>query len=130
MSTEQSSTLVVVIDDDPAQLALMGSVLKTIGLQALCLNGPMGATNTVAKSGAILIILDVSMPGIDGKSLLGLLHKDSRTASIPVLLFSGQSVAELRAIVQNTHAVGFIQKGEELSSMVAKIKGLTASHLG
>ena len=77
---------VLVIDDDPAQRDLMTRFLEREGFAAVtAADGHAGlelARNLRPKA----ILLDVTMPGLDGWSVLGALKADPSVSSIPVVM--------------------------------------------
>lgn len=89
MTTAQDSVRVLVVDDDPAVLRMVKSMLEHAGFNvATARNGADALAVVQAHPGVIDIVLsDVQMPGIDGTELaekLGQIAKD-----LPVMLMSG-----------------------------------------
>ncbi len=78
--------VVLVIDDDPAQRELMTRFLEREGFGARSAsNGPAGLDLARALQPRA-ILLDVTMPGMDGWSVLGALKADPELAAIPVVM--------------------------------------------
>jgi CheY-like chemotaxis protein len=120
-SAPASQRTVAVVDDDPAQLQLMHAVLQKLGLAALCIHQPMGATNAIARAMPSLIILDVNMPGIDGRDLCRLLRNDKRTRNVAVLFWSAMPKEDLERAVTEFGAAGYIEKGAPLKNVIAEV---------
>ena len=77
---------VLVVDDDPGQLALMSRFLEREGFSArTALDGPSGLALARSLSPRA-ILLDVTMPGMDGWSVLRALKADPQTAGVPVVM--------------------------------------------
>lgn len=58
-----------------------------------------------------LIVLDIGFPDIDGRDVLARLKADERTASIPVLIWSGRMEAESdRRIALDLGAEDYLEK--------------------
>ncbi len=76
----------LVIDDDPAQRDLMTRFLEREGFGAR--TAPDGATGLVMAKAARpkAILLDVTMPGMDGWSVLSALKADPSLADVPVVM--------------------------------------------
>lgn len=71
-----------------------------------------------------LIVLDLAMPNIDGKSVLKVIRGDDRTKSIPTIIFSATIDEEDKKICNELNVVDFIQKpidATEYTKMVEKI---------
>ncbi len=113
---------VVVVDDDEAQLQLMHAVLERAGLAPLCIHQARGATHAIAHSDAQLVILDINVPGLDGRQLCRKLRQDVRTRGAAVLFWSALPTSELERAIGESGASGYLVKGGPLSALVAEIK--------
>ena len=70
-SAEQNHPLVVVaIDDDPGILGFYQTVMSGMGMRFESSTDPRQALDLVATHDPSLVILDLTMPGIDGMELL------------------------------------------------------------
>ena len=99
--------LVLVIDDDADQRALMTKFLHREGFKVR--TAPDGRTGLALarelKPHAIL--LDVMMPGIDGWSVLSALKADAELADIPVIMVT---FVEQRALAASLGASDYVMK--------------------
>ncbi len=104
---ERGGDLVLVIDDDPDQRALMTRFLNREGFQArTAADGEAGlAMARELKPRAIL--LDVMMPGVDGWSVLSALKDDPAVADIPVIMVT---FVEQRALAASLGAADYVLK--------------------
>jgi putative two-component system response regulator len=114
---------VVAIDDETVHLRTMHAIIGGLGFVPVCVTGPMGATNTVARVAPALVVLDYNMPGVDGRQLCMLLRADKRTRDIPIVFFSAADPKRLETLVAETGAKGFIQKGSDIMSVRARLAG-------
>ncbi len=99
--------VVLVIDDDPAQLELTARFLEREGFAARI--APDGRTGlALARSlRPRAILLDVAMPGMDGWSVLARLKADPALAAIPVVMVT--FLAE-RGLASSLGAAGYVSK--------------------
>ncbi len=81
---------VLVVDDEPDVRALMVLVLNDAGYETDELGSGAGVIEKALAFSPDVIVLDVTMPGLDGFAALELLRNDSSTATIPVLMASAQ----------------------------------------
>ena len=71
-----------------------------------------------------LVLLDISMPMLDGRDVLNHLKKDPRTAHIPVLVCSGRIDLHNRRVALELGAVDFFEKPFNPKALMLKIRHL------
>ncbi|MBC8090074.1 MAG: EAL domain-containing protein [Phycisphaerae bacterium] len=95
----------LVIDDDPVIQALMGGILKTIGLPIIsAMSGDEGLAKAREKQIQV-ILLDNEMPGVSGMEVLRRLKAEPETAAIPVIMCTG---VESNRVLSECFALGAI----------------------
>jgi CheY-like chemotaxis protein len=102
---------VLMIDDDSVFTDIIGNCLSHDDIR--CVYVPSGAIalDLLAKETLpSVILLDIRMPDMDGFAVLERLKKDSRTASIPVVMFSNDSAEENEERALQYGAARYIQK--------------------
>jgi two-component system KDP operon response regulator KdpE len=82
---------ILVVDDDPAQLRMVSSLLNANGLKALRANGGREAVRMTVNDKPDLIILDVVMPELDGWETCRLIRGQS---DVPVIMMTGRRRTE------------------------------------
>jgi DNA-binding response OmpR family regulator len=115
------SDTILVVDDTPANLAILFTGLRNAGYKVLINERGDIALQTAAYALPDLIILDVMMPGIDGFETCRRLKEDPRTRDIPVILMTAltdpiDEVTGLRA-----GAVDYITKPIHVEVVLARI---------
>ena len=80
---------ILVADDDEAVRDLVTTKLVAAGYRVVTADDGASALRLVVTERPDMIILDVSMPGLDGLSVCYELHSSADTAQIPVLMMSG-----------------------------------------
>src|SRR5262245_44245605 len=120
---EDSSVLIV--NDEPDQLILMGTLLRKAGYSVLSAEDGSEALELAQQQLPDLVISDVSMPRMNGLELCLRLRSDSELRSIPILLVSALQkdtesvVAGLRAGADDYLEVPF-----DSTKLVAKVSRL------
>jgi DNA-binding response OmpR family regulator/nitrogen-specific signal transduction histidine kinase len=117
------SRTILVVDDAPANLALLATTLEAEGLSlrmASC--GPDALRIASLKPVPDLILLDVRMPGMDGFETCRRLKADPTTARIPVLFLSAQETAELKVQAFDCGAVDYIAKPFHPQEVLARVR--------
>ena len=84
---EDRTSKILVIDDDPAMLLMVCSVLRNIGYEVCSAENGNKGIETFQKENPVLVITDIHMPDISGIDVLRTIKKESPTTQ--VLVFSG-----------------------------------------
>lgn len=102
---------VLVADDSITTRSLLRSVLEVGGYEVRTAADGDEALRLLSSEPVSLIVSDVRMPRLDGLSLVQRLRGDSRTASIPVVLFSSSDSEEDRRLGMAAGANAYLSKG-------------------
>lgn len=73
------------------------------------------------------ILLDLSMPEMDGEATLAKLQRDEQTASIPVIFLTAVAVTQEVKRIAGSGARGLIRKPFEPRELAEALKGILAS---
>jgi len=82
---------VLIIDDDPNTLRLIGYMLERGGFEVQLAGDGEDGLAKAFKQPPDLIVLDVMMPGVDGYQVCEQLRANPRTAPIPVIILTARS---------------------------------------
>jgi chemosensory pili system protein ChpA (sensor histidine kinase/response regulator) len=82
---------IFVVDDRGDCRRPLARLLKSKGYEPVCLSNGGEALTALGESSPALILLDISMPVMDGLTFLSLLRGDRRWKSVPVIVLSGES---------------------------------------
>jgi len=77
---------VLIVDDDYGFARTLSRVLTENGYETGILSGGTGLPEYMATRAVDLVILDLSIPGQDGFSLLELLRRDPAHRDLPILV--------------------------------------------
>jgi CheY-like chemotaxis protein len=80
---------ILVIDDDPAMLALTVKALQARGFQTVTADDGVAGLEMAKKHMPDLIICDIQMPRLNGYETLAALRQDPLTGTIPFVFLSG-----------------------------------------
>jgi CheY-like chemotaxis protein len=106
---------VLVIEDDARDRELLAAVLEERGYEVIVAdNGRTGLT-LCHRGHPDAVVLDLHMPGIDGRSVLRQLR--TLHPKLPVVVFSGHSAEEVQQEMLNHGATAFIQKAFSLDHL-------------
>ena len=93
LSSGTVAPLVVVIEDDPATVALLTDLLTDAGYAVEVPASPSGALAAIKRLRPAAILLDLRLPYRPGAALLAALRADPATAAVPVIVVSAVTEA-------------------------------------
>ncbi|MDA8094252.1 MAG: response regulator [Betaproteobacteria bacterium] len=88
---QQSKRSVLIVDDSPENLTVLGGVLRTNYTVRVATNGEKALRVAQADPPPDLILLDIMMPGMDGYEVCRRLKENPRTESIPVIFLTAMT---------------------------------------
>lgn len=80
-----SSSRILVVDDNQANLALVAAVLEARGCTLLMAESAEQAQALLRTEVPDLILMDIALPGMDGLALTRLLKSEPRLKHVPVI---------------------------------------------
>jgi CheY-like chemotaxis protein len=101
----RADTRILIVDDDPFLLAILGDTLGSIGYQVTRAESGTRALELLQEFPFELMITDVKMPDIDGLQLFRQVRE--KYAGLPVLFITGVASEEIMGTVD---ADGFLSK--------------------
>ena len=101
---------ILIVDDTPANIAAALAILKDQYRTRVATSGAKALEHAGAPDKPDLILLDVTMPDMDGYEVCGRLKADPETASIPVVFLTARTEAEDEAKGFELGAVDYIHK--------------------
>jgi len=102
--------LVLVVDDAPANLQVVNSILKDDFKIRVATSGAKALELVKVKPHPDLILLDVMMPEMDGYEVCAILKASPETKDIPVIFLTGRTEADDETRGFKVGAVDYIHK--------------------
>lgn len=121
---------ILLVDDSPTNLRLLMTLLEARGYEVRgVLSGRM-ALMAAQAAPPDLILLDITMPQMDGYQVCRHLREDPRTQEIPVIFVSGLNEALDKVQAFQVGGVDYITKPFQFEEVLARIEHqLTILHL-
>jgi len=101
---------VACIDDSPTILHLIEAFLTDQGFTVILISDPLKALMELLQTKPDLILLDITMPNLDGYELCGLLRKRPAFKKTPIIMLTGNTGLIDRAKAKLVRASGYITK--------------------
>jgi CheY-like chemotaxis protein len=124
---DRSQLPVLLVDDSRVGRGVQRASLKKLGF-SLFTEAENGAEALAAISNAPspfgLIVTDCNMPVMDGPALVRHLKRGPATASVPVLMITGEEDAQALADIRTLGLAGLFLRGFHMADVKATIDGL------
>ena len=113
---------VLLVDDEPANLQIVKSILKDTYKTRIATNGAKALELANQDPAPDLILLDVMMPEMDGYEVCSRLKSDDRTRDIPVIFLTGQTEIDDETRGFEVGAVDYIHKPFSPAVVQARVR--------
>jgi two-component system cell cycle response regulator len=112
MADSQGPIQVLIADDSPVVLHMLGAMFRGTGFEVLTACDGIEAVEKAFASDVSLIILDVMMPRLNGYQTCRLLRSDPQTKEIPVIILTSKDQVADRFWGLETGADHYLTKDE------------------
>ncbi|MBN1527500.1 MAG: response regulator [Thermoleophilaceae bacterium] len=113
---------VLIVDDEPANLRLLATVLKREGLVPRPVPSGRLAIEAAVADPPDLVLLDVRMPEMSGFEVCRWFKQDERLRQIPVVFLSGLQGTDDKVEAFRVGAVDFVAKPFQDQEVLARVK--------
>jgi DNA-binding NarL/FixJ family response regulator len=109
---------VLVVDDHPAFRRALTSALRLVADVEVAgeAGGGVAATEQVEELGPDLVLMDLSMPDVDGIEAMRRIH--AKQPGLPVIILTAHADAGIEREARKAGASGFLAKGTPLEDIV------------
>jgi CheY-like chemotaxis protein len=118
-------TKILVIDDDASDRDLLAAVLTKRGYEVILADNGGTGLMLCHRRTPDAVVLDLNMPGMDGRSILRQLRILHPT--LPVVVFSGHYTEEIEQEMLNQGATACIQKAFSLDQLGSALQEVLPS---
>jgi PAS domain S-box-containing protein len=112
---------VLLVDDDPEQLAAHGVILRQAGMSVLEMDDPMQVPAMLEDFAAEILVLDMYMPECTGPELAGILRDDGRYTQTPIIYLSAETCVAKQLLAMNHGGDHFLTKPVDPRHLVAAV---------
>ncbi|MCM1984950.1 response regulator [Lyngbya confervoides] len=114
--------VVLIVDDNPTNLAVLSQVLKGKGYKVrVAIDGESAVAQAHADP-PDLILLDIQMPGIDGFETCKQLKASPMTSEIPVIFITAATTVDSKVKGLSLGAVDYVTKPFQHEEVLARVK--------
>jgi signal transduction histidine kinase len=120
---------ILMVDDRPGKLLTYEAMLAELGENLIKAHSGVEALEHLLKTDIALVLMDVSMPGMDGFETAQLIHAHPRFQNIPIVFVSGIYVTDLDRLKGYQHgAVDYVSVPVVPELLRAKVKVFVELH--
>ncbi|MCG3193132.1 MAG: Serine/threonine-protein kinase PknD [Thermoanaerobaculia bacterium] len=112
---------ILVIDDNPTMVTLLGGVLREAGYHVRAALEGTRALSLAAAHPPEMVLLDLRMPGIDGFEVCRRLKSDEKTSAIPVIVISAMDDVEEKIRAFEAGAADYVTKPFEPREVLSRV---------
>ncbi len=116
----------LIVDDDTDTLKLIGLLLERQGYSILTANDGIKALKIANEKQPDLIVLDVSMPHMDGYETTRKLRGEQSTADIPIIMLTARTDLDDKVIGFEAGVDDYLTKPAQPRELVAHIRAVLA----
>lgn len=120
---------ILMVDDQPGRLLSYEAMLSGLGENLINAHSGMEALEHLLKTNIALVLMDVSMPGMDGFETAQMIHEHPRFQNTPIIFVSGIHVTDMDRLKGYKHgAVDYVSVPVVPELLRAKVKVFAELH--
>jgi pilus assembly protein CpaE len=120
------SSKILVVDDEPEALKVVGLALHHAGFEVLGAQSGLEALKKIEQNPPDLVILDVMMPHMDGHEVCRRIRESPATAHLPVIMVTALSGLDEKMAGFANGADDYVTKPVALRELIARVQALLA----
>jgi len=124
ISAELATWRVLVVDDEPDNLRLVADVLEFSGATVIQVSDARRGLAVVDEFHPTLILLDLSMPDMDGWELHRLLRSRPDTHDLPIIALTALAMPGDAERVKAAGFTGYISKPFRVRALITELQDL------
>ncbi|MDU8912380.1 response regulator [Aestuariicoccus sp. MJ-SS9] len=119
------TTKVLAIDDSRTIRNLLRASLESAGFEFHAACDGVEGVERFAEVDPDVVITDINMPNMDGYGVIDTLRSGPHQTSVPIIVLTTESSAELKTRARDAGATGWIVKPFDDASLVSVLRRLT-----
>lgn len=126
MSGKARQARILIIEDHPSTLKLIGEIIRQAGYEPILAPGGNAGLRLLRERGADLILLDLLLEDMDGWTVLKTIKMDDDLCSIPVVIVTGRTQAQEKRGIEAHEGLfnGYLVKPFLMDNMLEEIAAL------
>lgn len=118
--------LVLAIDDSRTIRGLLTASLEENGFRVVSAEDGVEGVQRFEEVSPDVVITDINMPNLDGYGVIDAIRSGSCNSTVPIIVLTTESAAELKAKARDAGATGWMVKPFNDQSLVSVLKRVTS----
>ena len=114
----------LIIEDDEDIANLLGHALRKAGFEVGVMLSGAGVVARVREHPPDLLLLDVMLPGLDGRDICRTLRADAQTRTVPIIMITARAEEQERIAGLELGADDYITKPFSPREVVARVRAV------
>lgn len=119
-----TASTILIVDDELVNREALESMLQPEGYHTESASTGTQAIASILNEPPDLILLDVSMPGMDGYEVASLLKANPSTASIPIIMVTAHAGRGAKVVGLGTGVEDYLTKPVDSAELALKVRNL------
>src|SRR2546426_8169961 len=115
---------ILIVEDEQGVVHLLKQRLEPEGFQVIAAYNGQAGLRAVAEARPDLIILDLTLPELDGFELCRRIRRQPESARLPILVLSGRTEEVDKVVLLELGADDYVTKPFSPKELVARVKTL------
>lgn len=122
MSTEKPTARILVVDDQEANVRVLGAMLAKCGFETVPVTRGEDALRSIVSERVDLVLLDALMPGMDGFEVCRQIRAKQELAEIPIIFLSAADDKAFIVRALEAGAVDYVTKPFNQSELISRVR--------
>ncbi len=118
---------ILVVEDNPDNMTLVSWALEDAGYEYRGVESAEEALNLIENHTFELVLMDISLQGMDGKEATRRLRADPRHASLPIIAVTAHAIAEEERDIRSCGVDQVLTKPIERTRLLETIESLLST---
>jgi len=115
---------ILVVDDDAKIVRLVRTYLEREGFMVITAADGPGALDAIERHAPALVVLDLMLPGLDGRAVIRAVRRDDESGRTPIIVLSARSSTLDRIAGLEDGADDYLPKPFSPAELVLRVKSI------
>jgi two-component system, cell cycle response regulator DivK len=120
---------ILIVEDNPDNMALISWVLEDEGYEFVGADCAEAALELLEQQVFGLVLMDISLPGMDGKEATRRIRSNAEHASLPIVAVTAHAIEHEKRLIQESGTTTIVTKPIDEALLLTTIKRLLAENV-